>query len=296
MKERLDVLLVNGGFAPSREKAKVIIMSGKVFVNGQREDKAGSTFDPEKITIEVKGSTLRYVSRGGLKLEKALNEFPLTVEGKTCMDIGASTGGFTDCMLQNGAKKVYSVDVGHGQLDWKLRNDERVVCMEKTNFRYMQPQDIDDVLDFASVDVSFISLTKILLPARRLLSAKGEMVCLIKPQFEAGRDKVGKKGVVRDKKVHEEVVRKILVFARMVGFEVLDLAFSPIKGPEGNIEYLIYIRKNTDMDGEVAELSEHDAEMQLKSLLDEKGVLPAEDENRIKDLVDQAHGKLDEDA
>lgn len=296
MKERLDVLLVNGGFAPSREKAKVIIMSGKVFVNGQREDKAGSTFDPEKITIEVKGSTLRYVSRGGLKLEKALNEFPLTVEGKICMDIGASTGGFTDCMLQNGAKKVYSVDVGHGQLDWKLRNDERVVCMEKTNFRYMQPQDIDDVLDFASVDVSFISLTKILLPARRLLSEKGEMVCLIKPQFEAGRDKVGKKGVVREKKVHEEVIRKILVFARQVGFHVLDLAFSPIKGPEGNIEYLIYIRKNTDMDGEVADLTEHDAEVQLKSMLDENGGLPAEDEARIKELVEQAHGKLDEEA
>ena len=296
MKERLDVLLVNGGFAPSREKAKVIIMSGKVFVNGQREDKAGSTFDPEKITIEVKGSTLRYVSRGGLKLEKALNEFPLTVEGKICMDIGASTGGFTDCMLQNGAKKVYSVDVGHGQLDWKLRNDERVVCMEKTNFRYMQPQDIDDVLDFASVDVSFISLTKILLPARRLLSEKGEMVCLIKPQFEAGRDKVGKKGVVREKKVHEEVIRKILVFARQVGFHVLDLAFSPIKGPEGNIEYLIYIRKNTDMDGEVADLTEHDAEVQLKTVLDENGGLPAEDEARIKELVEQAHGKLDEEA
>ena len=296
MKERLDVLLVNGGFAPSREKAKVIIMSGKVFVNGQREDKAGSTFDPEKITIEVKGSTLRYVSRGGLKLEKALNEFPLTVEGKICMDIGASTGGFTDCMLQNDAKKVYSVDVGHGQLDWKLRNDERVVCMEKTNFRYMQPQDIDDVLDFASVDVSFISLTKILLPARRLLSEKGEMVCLIKPQFEAGRDKVGKKGVVREKKVHEEVIRKILVFAKQVGFHVLDLAFSPIKGPEGNIEYLIYIRKNTDMDGEVADLTEHDAEVQLKSMLDENGGLPAEDEARIKELVEQAHGKLDEEA
>ena len=296
MKERLDVLLVNGGFAPSREKAKVIIMSGKVFVNGQREDKAGSTFDPEKITIEVKGSTLRYVSRGGLKLEKALNEFPLTVEGKICMDIGASTGGFTDCMLQNDAKKVYSVDVGHGQLDWKLRNNERVVCMEKTNFRYMQPQDIDDVLDFASVDVSFISLTKILLPARRLLSEKGEMVCLIKPQFEAGRDKVGKKGVVREKKVHEEVIRKILVFAKQVGFHVLDLAFSPIKGPEGNIEYLIYIRKNTDMDGEVADLTEHDAEVQLKSMLDENGGLPAEDEARIKELVEQAHGKLDEEA
>lgn len=296
MKERLDVLLVNGGFAPSREKAKVIIMSGKVFVNGQREDKAGSTFDPEKITIEVKGSTLRYVSRGGLKLEKALQEFPLTVEGKICMDIGASTGGFTDCMLQNGAKKVYSVDVGHGQLDWKLRNDERVVCMEKTNFRYMQPQDIEDILDFASVDVSFISLTKILLPARRLLSDQGEMVCLIKPQFEAGRDKVGKKGVVREKKVHEEVIRKILVFAELVGFSVLDLAYSPIKGPEGNIEYLIYIRKDIEKNEVVRELTEHDAELQLKELLEEKEVLSAEKEQMITNLVEQAHGKLDEEA
>lgn len=275
MKERLDVLLVNGGFAPSREKAKVIIMSGKVFVNGQREDKAGSTFDPEKITIEVKGATLKYVSRGGLKLEKALQNFPLSVEGKTCMDIGASTGGFTDCMLQNGAKKVYSVDVGHGQLDWKLRNDERVVCMEKTNFRYMQPQDIDDVLDFASVDVSFISLTKILLPARRLLSDKGEMVCLIKPQFEAGRDKVGKKGVVRDKKVHEEVIRKILVFAQIAGFSVLDLSFSPIKGPEGNIEYLLYARKNEREAEEVRNAS-------LQAIL-----------AGVTEIVDEAHGDLD---
>lgn len=296
MKERLDVLLVNGGFAPSREKAKVIIMSGKVFVNGQREDKAGSTFDPEKITIEVKGSTLRYVSRGGLKLEKALQEFELTVEGKTCMDIGASTGGFTDCMLQNGAKKVYSVDVGHGQLDWKLRNDERVVCMEKTNFRYMQPGDIDDVLGFASVDVSFISLTKILLPARRLLTSEGEMVCLIKPQFEAGRDKVGKKGVVREKKVHEEVIRKILVFADLVGFSVLDLTYSPIKGPEGNIEYLVHIRKDAQKDASVEGLTEHDAEMQLKELLEEKEVLPSAVEQRITELVNQAHGKLDEES
>ena len=246
MKERLDVLLVNGGFAPSREKAKVIIMSGKVFVNGQREDKAGSTFDPEKITIEVKGSTLRYVSRGGLKLEKALNEFPLTVEGKICMDIGASTGGFTDCMLQNGAKKVYSVDVGHGQLDWKLRNDERVVCMEKTNIRYVKPEDIADRLDFASVDVSFISLTKVLGPARELLNDNGEMVCLIKPQFEAGREKVGKKGVVRDKAVHEEVINKVIDFAVEIGFHILNLEYSPIKGPEGNIEYLVYIRKEAE--------------------------------------------------
>lgn len=296
MKERLDVLLVNGGFAPSREKAKVIIMSGKVFVNGQREDKAGTTFDPEKITIEVKGSTLRYVSRGGLKLEKALQEFPLSLQDKICMDIGASTGGFTDCMLQNGAAKVYSVDVGHGQLDWKLRNDERVVCMEKTNFRYMQPQDIEDVLDFASVDVSFISLTKILLPARKLLTDQGQMVCLIKPQFEAGRDKVGKKGVVRDKKVHEEVILKIVVFAQMTGFTVLGLTFSPIKGPEGNIEYLIHLQKNSKMDEEVDALTEHDAEMQLKEVLDKKGVLQAPEEEKIRDLVERAHGKLDEES
>ena len=296
MKERLDVLLVNGGFAPSREKAKVIIMSGKVFVNGQREDKAGTTFDPEKITIEVKGSTLRYVSRGGLKLEKALQEFPLSLQDKICMDIGASTGGFTDCMLQNGAGKVYSVDVGHGQLDWKLRNDKRVVCMEKTKVRYMQPQDIDDVLDIASVDVSFISLTKILLPARKLLTDQGQMVCLIKPQFEAGRDKVGKKGVVRDKKVHEEVIVKIVVFAQMTGFTVLGLTFSPIKGPEGNIEYLIHLQKNSKMDEKVEALTEHDAEMQLKEVLDEKGVLQAPEEEKIRDLVERAHGKLDEES
>lgn len=296
MKERLDVLLVNGGFAPSREKAKVIIMSGKVFVNGQREDKAGSTFDPEKITIEVKASPLKYVSRGGLKLEKALQNFPLTVEGKICMDIGASTGGFTDCMLQNGAKKVYSVDVGHGQLDWKLRNDERVVCMEKTNFRYMQPQDIDDILDFASVDVSFISLTKILLPARRLLSDNGEMVCLIKPQFEAGREKVGKKGVVRDKKVHEEVIRKILVFAEIAGFSVLELSFSPIKGPEGNIEYLIYICKDITKSEQVAELTEKDGEMQLKERLEESDALTPEQEQMLQKLVEQAHEKLEEES
>ncbi len=294
MKERLDVLLVNGGFAPSREKAKVIIMSGKVFVNGQREDKAGTAFDPEKITIEIKGDTLRYVSRGGLKLEKALKQFPLSVSDKICMDIGASTGGFTDCMLQNGAKKVYSIDVGHGQLDWKLRNDERVVCMEKTNFRYMQPQDIEDIPDFASVDVSFISLTKILLPARRILSKQGEMVCLIKPQFEAGRDKVGKKGVVREKKVHEEVIQKILVFVQLIGFLVLDLSYSPIKGPEGNIEYLLYIRKDEKKDGEVGEMTEHDALIQLKLLLEDGNVLDVLQKQKIAALVEQAHGNLEE--
>lgn len=192
MKERLDILLVNKGLAPSREKAKAMIMEGNVFVDNNREDKAGSTFDVNA-SIEVKGNTLKYVSRGGLKLEKAMTHFGITLEGKVCMDIGASTGGFTDCMLQNGAVKVYAVDVGYGQFAWKLRQDERVVCMEKTNIRYVKPEDIADRLDFASVDVSFISLTKVLEPARELLNDNGEMVCLIKPQFEAGREKVGKK-------------------------------------------------------------------------------------------------------
>ena len=270
MKERLDVILVSEGHAPSREKAKAIIMSGNVFVDGQREDKAGAVFDPGKIKLEVKGSSLKYVSRGGLKLEKAVAQFGFSLEDKVCMDIGASTGGFTDCMLQNGAKKVYSVDVGHGQLDWKLRNDERVVCMEKTNFRYMVPGDIEDELDFASVDVSFISLTKILLPARALLKADGEMVCLIKPQFEAGRDKVGKKGVVREPEIHEEVVCKIIDYADAVGFDILHLDFSPIKGPEGNIEYLVHIRKNMEKLQETADITEAQAEALLQEITGNK--------------------------
>lgn len=242
MKERLDVLLVNRGLAPSREKAKTMIMEGNVFVNNNREDKAGSTF-PDDCNIEIHGKTLQYVSRGGLKLEKAMKHFDITMDGKVCMDIGASTGGFTDCMLQNGAKKVYAVDVGYGQFAWKLRQDPRVVCMEKTNIRYVTPEDIDDALDFASVDVSFISLTKILEPARNLLKDGGQMVCLIKPQFEAGREKVGKKGVVRDKAVHLEVVERIVTFALEHGFSVHHLSYSPIKGPEGNIEYLVHIEK-----------------------------------------------------
>lgn len=244
MKERLDVLLVQRGLAESREKAKAVIMSGDVFVNGQREDKAGSAFDAEKVQIEVRGNTLRYVSRGGLKLEKAMEKFDLRLQDKVCMDIGASTGGFTDCMLQNGAAKVFAVDVGHGQLAWKLRNDERVVCMEKTNFRYVAPGDIGEQLDFASVDVSFISLTKILEPAKNLLKEEGQMVCLIKPQFEAGKDKVGKKGVVREPKIHLEVIGKVIGYAEAVGFTVLGLEFSPVKGPEGNIEYLLYLQKS----------------------------------------------------
>lgn len=247
MKERLDVLLVKQGLAESREKAKVIIMSGDVFINGQREDKAGSTFDEDKSTIEIRGNTLKYVSRGGLKLEKAMAEFPIVLTDKICMDIGSSTGGFTDCMLQNGAKKVYAVDVGHGQLAWKLRNDERVVCMEKTNFRYMVPGDIEDVLDFASVDVSFISLTKILLPAYALLKENAQMVCLIKPQFEAGLEHIGKNGIVeRKRKVHAEVISSVVAHARENGFEWVGVDYSPITGGSGNIEYLLYaIRKGT---------------------------------------------------
>ena len=246
-KERLDVLLVKKGLASSREKAKAIIMSGIVFVDGQREDKAGSTFD-EKQEIVVKGKTLKYVSRGGLKLEKAMNNFDIVLKDKVCMDVGASTGGFTDCMLQNGAVKVYSVDVGHGQLDWKLRNDERVVCMERTNMRYMTEDDIDEKASFVSIDVSFISLTKILPAVYRILNMGGEVVALIKPQFEAGREKVGKKGVVRDPKVHEEVIEKICDFASSNGFELLHLDYSPIKGPEGNIEYLLHMRKTETME------------------------------------------------
>lgn len=247
MKERLDVLLVKGGFAESREKAKAIIMSGNVFVNNNREDKAGQTFD-EKAIIEVRGNTLKYVSRGGFKLEKAMANFEVSIDGKICMDVGASTGGFTDCMLQNGAVKVYSIDVGHGQLAWKLRQDERVVCMEKTNIRYVTNEDIPDLIDFSSIDVSFISLTKVLGPVRNLLADNGQVVCLIKPQFEAGREKVGKKGVVRDKKVHIEVIEMVVEFAKSIGFNVLNLDFSPIKGPEGNIEYLLHIEKGENAD------------------------------------------------
>lgn len=245
MKERLDILLINAGFAPSREKAKAIIMAGSVYVNGQREDKAGSIFD-EKALIEVKGNALKYVSRGGLKLEKAMENFDISLEGKVCMDVGASTGGFTDCMLQNGAVKVYSVDVGHGQLAWSLRNDPRVVCMEKTNIKFVTPDDIQEKVQFASIDVSFISLTKVLTPVMNLLTDDGEIGCLIKPQFEAGREKVGKHGVVRDKAVHEEVILMVINYAISIGFEVLNLEFSPIKGPEGNIEYLLHLRKHTD--------------------------------------------------
>lgn len=244
-KERLDVLLVSRGLAESREKAKAIIMSGNVYVDGQKEDKAGSNF-PAEAVIEVRGNTLKYVSRGGLKLEKAMENFDVTLAGKICMDVGSSTGGFTDCMLQNGAVKVYAVDVGHGQLAWKLRNDERVVCMEKTNIRYVTPEDVADKINFSSIDVSFISLTKVLGPVKELLADDGQIVCLIKPQFEAGREKVGKHGVVRDSAVHLEVIEKVIDFAISIGFEVLNLEFSPVKGPEGNIEYLLHLQKHTE--------------------------------------------------
>lgn len=244
MKERLDVLLCKQGLAESREKAKAMIMAGSVFVNGQREDKAGTAFEEDKVKIELHGSALKYVSRGGLKLEKAVQVFGIKLDGMICMDIGASTGGFTDCMLQNGAVKVYSIDVGHGQLAWKLRNDERVVCMEKTNFRYIKPENLPDLIDFASVDVSFISLSKILPAAYPLLREHARMVCLIKPQFEAGRDQVGKKGVVREPKVHGEVIEAAFGYASENGFRLLNLDYSPVRGPEGNIEYLMEIEKS----------------------------------------------------
>jgi len=248
-KERLDVLLVNRGLAESREKAKRTIMAGIVYVNGQKEDKAGTTFDPE-VPIEVRGNVLPYVSRGGLKLEKAIKEFGVSCTDKVCIDIGASTGGFTDCMLQNGAVKVFAIDVGHGQLDWKLRNDDRVVCMEKTNIRYVKPEDLGALARLVSIDVSFISLQLVLPVVKTLIAPDCQVVCLIKPQFEAGRDQVGKKGVVRDKKVHIEVIEKTLSFAYSIGYELKGLTFSPIKGPEGNIEYLAELMLRDDSDTE----------------------------------------------
>ena len=273
-KKRLDVLLVEKGLASSREKAKALIMAGIVYVNQNKEDKAGASFEPEEVQIEVRGAALPYVSRGGLKLEKALKVFPIDLTDRVCMDIGASTGGFTDCMLQNGAAKVYSIDVGYGQLDWKLRSDPRVVCMEKTNFHYVKPEVFGDgpMPSFASVDVSFIGLDKILPAALQILTPGAEMVCLIKPQFEAGRDKVGKKGVVRDRKVHEDVVRDVTAMAAGLGFEVLGLDYSPIRGPEGNIEYLMHLRKPSES-GERSE-----------SIVTEE---------KIKELVEASHSRLD---
>ena len=264
-KERLDVLLVKRGLAESREKAKAIIMTGNVFVEEQREDKAGSTF-AEDAQIRIKGTPMKYVSRGGYKLEKAMELWHVPLQDKLCMDVGSSTGGFTDCMLQNGAVKVYAIDVGTNQLAWKLRQDERVVSMEKTKIRYVTPEDIADPIDFSSIDVAFISLTKVLIPVWNLLKNGGRVVCLVKPQFEAGREKVGKKGVVRDKKVHEEVVCHIMTYALSMGFEILGLSYSPIKGPEGNIEYLLYIEKPQDAQAltEIAEEADQKAEEQFE--------------------------------
>ena len=308
-KERLDVLMVQRNLVESREKAKALIMSGIVYVNGQKEDKAGTSFE-ETVQIEVRGNTLKYVSRGGLKLEKAMSRFGVQLAGKVCMDVGASTGGFTDCMLQNGAVKVYAVDVGHGQLAWKLRNDDRVICMEKTNIRYVTPEDIGDRIEFASIDVSFISLTKVLGPVKQLLTDEGQVVCLIKPQFEAGREKVGKKGVVREKSVHLEVIEMVMDYARSIGFGILGLEFSPIKGPEGNIEYLLYLQnilqenggqednvqkitgeKTTDQEEMNQSKTEHAEMKQTENHQAKRN--QTEYELSARAIVEQAHGCLD---
>ncbi len=274
-KERLDVLLVKRNLAESREKAKAIIMAGDVFVDGVREDKAGSVF-PVSAGIEVRGVPMKYVSRGGFKLEKAIEVHGVALNGSVCMDVGSSTGGFTDCMLQNGAVKVFAVDVGTNQLAWKLRQDERVVSMEKTNIRYVTPEDIGELVDFVSIDVAFISLTLVLTPVKELMKPGAEIVCLIKPQFEAGREKVGKKGVVREPKVHEEVIEKVLRHAAELGFELLHLDFSPIKGPEGNIEYLLHARKAAEALPELSKRAD-------------VGELLAQ----VQPVVEAAHGKLD---
>ena len=267
-KERLDVLLVERNLVQSRERAKALIMAGEVYVDGMKEDKAGTKIDI-KSEITLKTSDMKYVSRGGFKLEKAVNEFGVELKDKICMDIGASTGGFTDCMLQNGAKKVYSIDVGYGQFAWKLRNDSRVVCLEKTNIRYITKEQVPDEPNFASVDVSFISLKKVIPPALEVMSEEASLVCLIKPQFEAGREKVGKKGVVREKSTHLEVIEKVIEFAVSIGFEILNLEYSPIKGPEGNIEYLLYLQNHVD------------------------GKIYPEYQVNAKAIVDAAHGELD---
>ena len=243
MKKRIDILLTEKKIFESRTKSQAMIMAGKILVNGQKVEKSGTLIE-EKAEIKIIGENLKYVSRGGLKLEKAIKVFEIDLSGKICADIGASTGGFTDCMLQNGAKKIYAIDVGYGQLAWKLRQDERIKNMERTNIRKVSLEDFENILDFISIDVSFISLEKVLPKVYEILSEVGEVVALIKPQFEAGREKVGKKGVVRDKKVHEEVLKKILKFAREINFKVCGLDYSPIKGPEGNIEYLTFLRKN----------------------------------------------------
>ena len=298
-KERLDVLMVQRNLAESREKAKALIMSGIVYVNGQKEDKAGTSFE-ETVQIEVRGSTLKYVSRGGLKLEKAMSRFGVQLAGKVCMDVGASTGGFTDCMLQNGAVKVYAVDVGHGQLAWKLRNDDRVICMEKTNIRYVTPEDIGDRIEFSSIDVSFISLTTVLGPVKQLLTDNGQVVCLIKPQFEAGREKVGKKGVVREKSVHLEVIEMVSDYARSIGFGILGLEFSPIKGPEGNIEYLLYLQNYPQEEAGQEETGQEVTAQRVtgqgttgQEVAGQEEIKRPDYELSARAIVEQAHGCLD---
>lgn len=285
-KERLDVLLVKRAMAESREKAKAIIMTGNVFVNEQREDKAGSTF-PEDVSIEIKGTPMKYVSRGGYKLEKAVDLWQVPLDDKICMDVGSSTGGFTDCMLQNGAAKVYAIDVGTNQLAWKLRQDERVISMEQTNIRYVTREDVPEAIGFSSIDVAFISLKKVLFPVYQLLEEQGRVVALVKPQFEAGREKVGKKGVVRDKKVHLEVVCEIMKFALETGFTILELSFSPIKGPEGNIEYLLYLEKPEDFCAS-QEIEKEDA-LEIET----ECSLTAEQRALAEKVVEQAHEALD---
>lgn len=265
-KERLDVLLVKRGLSPSREKAKAVIMAGEVFVDNQREDKAGQTF-PESVQIEVRGKKMKYVSRGGYKLERAMETFPIQLQNLVCMDVGSSTGGFTDCMLQNGARYVYAIDVGTNQLAWSLRQDERVCSMEKTNIRYVTPEDIGEPVGFVSIDVAFISLTKVLTPVKVLMKEHGQIVCLIKPQFEAGRELVGKKGVVRDPKVHEDVIEMVMNYALGLGFHILGLDHSPIRGPEGNIEYLLYMENDTR----------------------EPSLVGADEKKKIAELVKRAH-------
>ncbi len=264
MKERIDILLVKNNLAKSREKAKELITSGLVSVDGTVIKKPSESFE-ETANIVVNGTLEKYVSRGGLKLEKAIESFSITLTDKICMDVGASTGGFTDCMLKNGAKKVYSVDVGHMQLDKSLREDDRVVCMEGTNIRYLTKEDVDDVIEFVSVDVSFISLTKILYAIKELMANEAQIVTLIKPQFEAGKSNIGKKGVVKDPKIHIEVINNIVEFATLSGFEILNVSYSPIKGPEGNIEYLLHMKKTDSI---------------------------IQKDISIKDLVNEAHKKL----
>lgn len=281
-KERLDVLLVSLGLAASREKAKALIMSGKVLVDNEREEKAGLMVFPNQ-EIRIKGEQERFVSRGGYKLLKAMAGFQIDLTGKVCLDIGASTGGFTDCMLQHGASKVYSIDVGYGQLAWKLRQDERVIVLEKTNVRYLTEEQVPEKADFASIDVSFISLTKIIEAVRGRLKDEAELVCLIKPQFEAGKEKVGKNGVVKDKKVHTEVIETIIQYMCDRQFEVKGLEFSPIKGPAGNIEYLLYLKNVIDSE------KEGESEKRERVDVDDMGNGDINWLDRIRDVVEKSH-------